>query len=122
MGYELRRQVLDALGDGFSPAERFVLGELADWANDDTRVAYGADLLETIRRRVGFAGVKQVRNVFTKLAKKGIEVRVAVYTSVLTDSEMVAWRGHQTTYRIPEVAVLRAVGTPPADVAHSDAV
>lgn len=122
MGYELRREVLDALPEGvLSTSERFVLGEVADWARDDTRTAYGPELLETVRRRVGLMSVKQVRNIFTKLAKKGIEVRVTVYNSAATGTDMVAWRGHQSTYRIPPVDVLRAaavpvVATPEGDV------
>jgi hypothetical protein len=127
VGYILRRVVLDALPAGvLAISERAVLGELADLARDDTRIAYGADLLETIRRRVGFASVKQVRNAFTKLAKKGVEVRVTVYNSVTTGTDMVAWRGHQTTYRIPADEVLAAAAAPEitadSDVAQSEIV
>ncbi len=112
MGYILRRAVMDALPEGFSFAERAVISELADWARDDTRLAHGADLLETVRRRAGLASVKQVRNILTKLAKKGLELRVTVYTVDGPDGgrDMVAWRGHQTTYRIPPLDVIATSG------------
>lgn len=106
VGYELRRQLADALPDGLSSGERLVALELADQANDRTRLAFGHQLLALVARRCGFANEKQVGKVLGKLARRGIEFRVQVVRdgTPLIDKRgrpVFAFDGRETTYRIP---------------------
>ncbi|MCW2897886.1 MAG: hypothetical protein JWO67_151 [Streptosporangiaceae bacterium] len=101
MGYVLRRWLADALPDDLSSGERLVALEIADQANDNSRLAYGRDLLEIVAKRTGFANPKQVGKVLTKLGARGLELRVAVGKDK-NGRPVFAYEGHQVTYRIPQ--------------------
>jgi len=122
MGYELRRWLADRLPPGLSSGERLVALEIADQANDVTRLAYGRDLLEVVARRTGFSSTKQVRKVLTKLAANEIELRVPLTGKdgrplVGADGRTVfAREGRETTYRIPTMEECPALQEPPAGV------
>jgi len=108
MGYHLRRWLADRLPAELSSGERLVALEIADQANEKTRLAYGQALLDTIVHRTGLANQKQVGKVLGKLAANGIELRVPVRGK---DGEIIrnragrplyAFEGHKLTFRIPE--------------------
>jgi hypothetical protein len=100
MGYELRRQIRDLLPEGFlTLAERNVLLELADCANDKTRLAYPG--MEELVRMTDLPQTT-VSKCLQRLAGKGIELRVAVGVDK-NGRPVFAARGHQTTYRIPDL-------------------
>lgn len=106
MGFNLRRWFADYLPSDLSPGERLVALEIADLAKDETRLAFGRDLLETVARRTGYADPKQVGKVLGKLAARGLELRVQVIKDgrPLFDKRnrpIFAYEGRQTTYRIP---------------------
>lgn len=100
MGRDLRRYLADHLPVDVPPAQRSVALELADLAHDSTGIAYGADVLAVVARRAGLADEKSVRNALTGLAKRGVEMRVA-QGKTRTGQPMYAYKGKQTTYRVP---------------------
>src|SRR2546426_2556407 len=101
MGYALRRWLADHLPADLSSGERLIALEFADQASDQTRRAYGRNLMEAVVSRTGYTDDKQVRKVLTKLAARGIELREVL--GARRDGRVhVAHEGHQTTYRIPE--------------------
>lgn len=108
MGYQLRRWLADRLPADLTSGERLVALEIADQANEKTRLAYGAKLLDVVVHRSGLANQKQVGKVLGKLAASGIELRVPARNK---DGEIVrnkagrplyAFEGHKLTFRIPE--------------------
>ena len=106
MGYQLRRWLADRLPSDLSSGERLVALEIADQADEETRLAYGKGLLAVVARRTGFASEKQVGKVLGKLAARGIELRVQIVKDgrPLFDGRgrpVFAYDGHETTYRIP---------------------
>jgi len=118
LGYKLRRWLADHLPPGISSGERLVALEAADQANDDTRTAYGTDLLEIIARRSGLSGPKQVGKILGKLAAHGIELRVPVTGAdgrPLRDGRgrpVFACNGHKLTLRIPTLEDCPALVAP----------
>lgn len=100
MGYKLRRQIRDELASGqVTPTERLVLLEIADLANDDTRIAqFGPD---DVAERLGTTALG-VRKSVQRLATKGIELRIPVGFDKKTGAPVFAHHGRQTNYRIPE--------------------
>lgn len=125
MGYKLRRWFADRLPATLSSGERVVALEIADLANEKTRLAYGSQLLDTVVHRSGLADQKQVGKVLGKLAAKGIELREPVRNK---DGEIVrnksgrplfAFEGRKLTFRIPEAHEFPAREVPrPGE--HSD--
>jgi len=106
MGYALRRWLADRLPLELSSGERLVALEIADQANEETRLAYGKNLLQTVARRTGFANEKQVGHVLGKLAKRSIELRVQLTKNgePFFDGKgrpVFAYEKHETTYKIP---------------------
>lgn len=107
MGWELRRGIRDALPPRLlTQGERAVLLELADYANKDTRRAWPG--IEELARAVDMTPTS-VGTCLSRMAKKGIEVRVAIGK----DSKgrpVYAYSGRQTNYLLPtpdEVRMLR---------------
>ncbi len=101
MGFKLRREVRDWLPPGLlTLGERTVLLELADVANDDSRIAYpGMDEL----CRMTDLPASTVSKCLQRLGAKGLEVRVEIGRAA-DGRPVYAARGHQTTYRIPQVS------------------
>lgn len=119
MGWKLRRQVMDALPAGLTASERLIISEIADWAREDTRRAYGAELVDTLLRRSGVPSLKQLGKLLGSLAHKGIELRVVAFQDA-AGRPVVAWRGHQTTFEVPPLDVLRAACVVPPKLPVTD--
>lgn len=108
MGYKLRRWLAEALPDGLSSGERLVALEIADQAHEDTRRAYGLNLMDIIVRRTGLSDPKQVGKILGKMAAAGVELRVPATDKagqVIKDKQgrtVYACRGHMLEFRIPQ--------------------
>lgn len=109
MGYQLRRWLADRLPASLSSGERLVALEIADLANEKTRLAYGSQLLDVLVHRTGLANQKQVGKVLGRLSANGVELRLPVRDK---DGEVVrnkagrplyAFEGRKLSFRIPEV-------------------
>jgi hypothetical protein len=105
VGYKLRREIMPALPATLGPSERLVCSEIADLADDNTRIAYGRNLLKQVAVNAGLANEKCVRNVLTRLAKKGVELRNVLFRDG-AGRPVTAFEGHQTTFRVPTVTEL----------------
>ncbi|GAP46922.1 hypothetical protein [Streptomyces azureus] len=76
MGYELRRQLREALGPDITGLQRAVALEIADDANERTRRSWAA--LEDLARWTGAKDGSVVRNALKRLAAAGWEFRVPI--------------------------------------------
>lgn len=76
MGYELRRQLREALGPDITGLQRAVALEIADDANERTRRSWVA--LEDLARWTGAKDSSVVRNALKRLAAGGWEFRVPI--------------------------------------------
>ncbi|MGW1998467.1 hypothetical protein [Embleya sp. NPDC001921] len=74
MGYELRRQLREALGPDITGLQRAVALEIADDAGDKTRESYAT--LEALARWTGAKSTEVVRNALKRLAAAGWEFRI----------------------------------------------
>lgn len=97
MGLNLILDVLDHAPEDLTSAELVVLLVLAENGRDSTREAFpGMDVL-TRRSRLSPDGV---RKALQRLAKRGLEVRVAIGEDRL-GRPVYSFPGRQTTYRLP---------------------
>ena len=98
VGYELRREVRDALPPGvLTAAERLLVLELADVCNDRTREGWpGAELLAELTD----LSPRSIQETLSRVAKKWLELRVPLGK---TDKGQVyyAYAGKRTTFRFP---------------------
>lgn len=107
MGYRLRRWFEDRLPQEISSGERVVALAIADLVWDDSRVGYGTKFMAKLLYKTGFEGEPQITKVLSKLAARGIELRVPVTGQdgkPLTNKRgqlVYAHRGHQRTFRVP---------------------
>jgi len=121
MGYKLRRWLAEALPDGLSSGERLVALEIADQAHEDTRRAYGLNLMDVIVRRTGLADPKQVGKILGKLAAAGVELRMPATDKagqVIKDKQgktVYACRGHMLEFRIPQPGESPTLKVPQAE-------
>lgn len=76
MGYELRRQLREALGPDITGLQRAVALEIADDANEQTRRSWVP--LEDLARWTGAKDGSVVRNALKRLAAAGWEFRVPI--------------------------------------------
>jgi hypothetical protein len=76
MGYELRRQLREALGPDITGLQRAVALEIADDANERTRRSWVA--LEDLARWTGAKDGSVIRNALKRLAAAGWEFRVPI--------------------------------------------
>lgn len=76
MGYELRRQLREALGPDISGLQRAVALEIADDANEGTRRSWVP--LDDLARWTGAKDSSVVRNALKRLAASGWEFRVPI--------------------------------------------
>jgi hypothetical protein len=76
MGYELRRQLREALGPDITGLQRAVALEIADDANERTRRSWVA--LEDLARWTGAKDSSVVRNALKRLAAAGWDFRVPI--------------------------------------------
>jgi hypothetical protein len=107
MGYRLRRWFEDRLPQEISSGERVVALAIADLVWDDSRIGYGTKFMTKLLHKTGFEGEPQITKVLSKLAGRGIELRVPVTGpdgKPLTNKRgqfVYAHRGHQRTFRVP---------------------
>src|SRR5437016_4789492 len=107
MSSELRRWLADRLPEGMTSSERLVLLEIADWAHNETRLAYGAELADTLTRRTGLSPRDVAKNLAKIAEKYGVSFRVPVTNrdgTVKTDKAgrvVYAYRSQQTTHEVP---------------------
>lgn len=98
MGYELRRQLREALGPEITGLQRAVALEIADDANDDTRESWVT--LEDLARWTGAKDASVVRNALKRLAAGGWEFRVPIGKG--KDGRVLyAVPGMRMTFRVP---------------------
>jgi hypothetical protein len=76
MGYKLRRGLREALGPTITGLQRAVALEIADDANESTRMSWAS--LEDLARWTGAKDTNVVRNALKRLAAAGWEFRVPV--------------------------------------------
>ena len=99
MGYVLRRELREALGPQITGLQRLVALEVADDANDQTRMSYAT--LEDLVRWTGAKDGKVVRTVLKRLAEAGWEFRVPIGKG--SDGRtLYAVPGKALTFRVPE--------------------
>lgn len=107
MGYELRRWFEDRLPQEISSGERVVALAIADLVWDDSRIGYGTKFMEKLLHKTGFESEAQITKILSKLAARGIELRVPVTGQdgqPLKNKRgqlVYAHRGHQRTFRVP---------------------
>lgn len=99
MGYELRRQLREALGPDITGLQRAVALEIADDANDDTRESWV--LLEDLARWTGAKDSVVVRNALKRLAAVGWEFRVPIGKGK-DGRAMYAVPGRRMTFLVPK--------------------
>lgn len=98
MGYELRRQLREALGPAVTGLQRAVALEIADDANDTTRESYVE--LPDLARWTGAGSVDVVRNALKRLSAAGWEFRVPIGKGK-DGRVMYAVPGRRMTFLVP---------------------
>lgn len=102
MGYQLRRDLREALGPDIKGLQRAVALEIADDANDNTRESLVP--LDVLARWTAAGSTDVVRNALKRLASAGWEFRVPIGTG--KDGRlMYAMPGIRTTFRVPDFTV-----------------
>lgn len=111
MGYELRRQLREALGPDITGLQRAVALEIADDANERTRVSIAP--LDDLARWTGAKDTGVVRNALKRLAAAGWEFRIPIGKG--KDGRILyAVPGTRMTFRVPDFKGV-AVATPSED-------
>jgi hypothetical protein len=99
MGYELRRQLREALGPDITGLQRAVALEIADDANERTRMSMAP--LDDLVRWTGAKDGSVVRNALKRLAAAGWEFRTPIGKG--KDGRILyAVPGRRMTFRVPE--------------------
>lgn len=116
MGYILRRSLRVALGPEVAGLQRAVALEIADDANDDTRLSWAA--LDDLALWTAAKDVNVVRNALKRLSAIGWEFRVPL--GVGKDGRVIyAVPGRRLTFRVPDfegVAPATPKGEPPLPI------
>ncbi|MFM9649852.1 MULTISPECIES: hypothetical protein [Streptomyces] len=119
MGYELRREIREALGPNVTGLQRAVALEIADDARHDADGRRSRASLKDLARWTGAKDTAVVRNALKRLAEAGWEFRVPIGKG--KDGRVLyATPGHAMEFRVP----LPPEGAPaPSEgaTAHSDA-
>lgn len=115
MGFDLRRQLREALGPDVTGLQRAVALEIADDAREDTRRSYAS--LEELARWTGAKDAVVVRNALKRLAASGWEFRVPIGKGK-DGRTLYAVPGVRMTFRVPPfeaqgVATAPLKGEPP---------
>lgn len=108
MGYQLRRDLREALGPGITGLQRAVALEIADDANEQTRESWAK--LEDLARWTGAKDAVVVRNALKRLAAAGWELRVQIGKGK-DGRALFAVPGTRMTFRVPPFEGV-AVATP----------
>lgn len=115
MGYHLRRTLREALGPDITGLQRAVALEIADDANEDTRISWVT--LEDLARWTGAKDSAVIRNALKRLAVAGWEFRIPIGVAKKDGRVMYAKPGIRMTFRVPdfeEVATAPPLGVAPA--------
>jgi hypothetical protein len=100
MGYELRRQLREVLGPDITGLQRAVALEIADDANERTRMSIAP--LDDLVRWTGAKDGSVVRNALKRLAAAGWEFRVPIGKG--KDGRVLyAVPGTRMTFRVPDI-------------------
>ncbi|MFK0140666.1 hypothetical protein [Streptomyces murinus] len=100
MGYQLRRDLREALGPDITGLQRAVALEIADDANEDTRISWAT--LEELARWTGAKDSAVVRNALKRLAASGWEFRIPIGIAKKDGRVMYAKPGIRMTFRVPD--------------------
>lgn len=118
MGYELRREIREALGPNVTGLQRAVALEIADDARHDADGRRSRASLKDLARWTGAKDTAVVRNALKRLAEAGWEFRVPIGKG--KDGRVLyATPGHAMEFRVPfppEGALAHSEGA----TAHSD--
>lgn len=99
MGYRLRRDLREVLGPEITGLQRLVALEIADDANDDTRLSKAT--LTDLVRWTGAKDGKVVRTILKRLSEAGWEFRVPIDKG--KDGRLLyAVPGKALTFRVPD--------------------
>lgn len=98
MGYELRRQLREALGPEITGLQRAVALEIADDANDHTRESWVK--LDDLARWTGAKDANVIRNALKRLAAAGWEFRTPIGKGK-DGRALYAVPGKRMTFRVP---------------------
>lgn len=109
MGYQLRRDLREALGPGITGLQRAVALEIADDAREDTRISWVT--LDDLARWTGAKDTAVVRNALKRLAAAGWEFRIPIGIAKKDGRVMYAKPGIRMTFRVPDFPG-RATATP----------
>lgn len=115
MGYQLRRDLREALGPDITGLQRAVALEIADDANEKTRTSWVT--LEDLARWTGAKDSAVVRNALKRLAAAGWEFRIPIGVAQKDGRVMYAKPGIRMTFRVPDfqgVATAPPKGVAPA--------
>ncbi|MFJ6559913.1 hypothetical protein ACIQMV_08530 [Streptomyces sp. NPDC091412] len=100
MGYELRREIREALGPNVTGLQRAVALEIADDARHDADGRRSRVSLKDLARWTGAKDTAVVRNALKRLAEAGWEFRVAIGKG--KDGRILyATPGHAMEFRVP---------------------
>jgi hypothetical protein len=108
MGYELRRQLREALGPSVTGLQRAVALEIADDANEHTRMSVAS--LDELVRWTGAKDGVVIRNALKRLAAAGWEFRIPIGRGK-DGRTLYAVPGRRMTFKVPEFEGV-AVATP----------
>lgn len=112
MGYQLRRDLREALGPGIKGLQRAVALEIADDANDNTRESLVP--LEVLARWTSAGSTDVVRNALKRLAEAGWEFRVPIGKG--KDGRLLyAVPGIRMTFLVPPFTVEGVATAPPSE-------
>lgn len=112
MGYQLRRDLREALGPGIKGLQRAVALEIADDANDKTRESLVP--LEVLARWTAAGSTDVVRNALKRLAEAGWEFRVPIGKG--RDGRLLyAVPGLRMTFMVPPFTVEGGAPAPPSE-------
>lgn len=100
MGYQLRRDLREALGPDITGLQRAVALEIADDANEETRISWAT--LEELARWTGAKDSAVVRNALKRLAASGWEFRIPIGIAKKDGRVMYAKPGIRMTFRVPD--------------------
>ncbi|MER7623890.1 hypothetical protein [Streptomyces sp. NPDC126503] len=109
MGYQLRRDLREALGPGIKGLQRAVALEIADDANDRTRESIVK--LETLAVWTGAGSTDVVRNALKRLSEAGWEFRVPIGEG-RDGRTLFAIPGVRMTFKVPLFTIEGGAGAP----------
>lgn len=105
VGYKLRREIEDLFPERTTPGERLVALQIADDANERTRISLIDPVLLCARCGLAETGLK---DALARLLKRGLEFRVS-HGEGKDGRPVYAARNHPPEYRVPSFEEFMAV-------------